>query len=400
MPELDDVIEFLRKHRGYFLFLEFIMLLAGINLVLLPQKVQYLDYVGVVLFLSGIALLVLTFMPEETEEKPREKNIAKHLVDFFSDRLGLRPFFPVFGIIVIALDLTYNLLLFGTLSIGTHDTMLLLFGGALLAYNFIPEKFEREKNFFLIFSGILVLILVIPLLLIRLFQGDFESGVNAYSAVLLAPEASAILNVLGVGTRVEIEAASGMPLLIFPSGDTVGIATSCSGIYSFSIFAAAFAAFVLTEYAKLNWKVGALLAIGALTAYFANLLRIVIIVLVGVHAPGGDPLQAMLQAHSNAGWMIFVLWITIFWLITYKVLMKEKLAEPEIEDTTKRGTLCEACDDVLSPSIPGVRCSCGRFYHAHCLEELGSCPTCGQIFQESRMELDSQTEISSAKELS
>ncbi|MFQ6129101.1 MAG: hypothetical protein ACE5QW_09405 [Thermoplasmata archaeon] len=398
MPELDAIIDFLKKHKGYFLLLEFILLLTGVNLVLLPQKVHYLDYVGVVLFLSGIALLLLTFMPEEPSEKPPEKSLAKVIVDFFSVRLKLRPLFPVLGAIAIALDLAYNLILFGALSLGTHDTMFLLFGGALVAYNFIPEKYEREKNFFLIFSGVLVLILVVPLFLIRLFQGDFEGGVNAYSAVLLAPEASAILNLLGVGTRVEIQYPSGMPLLIFPSGDTVGIATSCSGIYSFAIFASAFTAFVLIEYSKVNWQVGALLALGAITSYLANLLRIVIIVLVGVYAPGEDPLQSMLQAHSNAGWMIFVLWITIFWLIMYKVLMKEKPAE--IEEVKKRGTLCGMCDDVLSPSLPGVRCSCGRFYHAHCLEETGSCPVCKEAYRESTVEPSAKPEISGAKELS
>lgn len=400
MPELEDAMDYLKKHRGYFLLLESIILLTGVNLVIMPQKVVWLEYVGVVLFLSGIALLVLTFMPDETSRKTREKSLAITIVDFFSVRLKLRPIFPVVGIALIAIDLAYNLLLFESLSFGIHDTALLLFAVALTVFNYIPEEYEREKNFFLLFSGTLVLILVVPLLLIRLFQGDFEGGVNAYSAVLLAPEASAILNVLGVGTTVRIDAVTGMPLLVFPSGDYVGIATSCSGIYSFSIFASAFTAFILTEFSRPNWRVGGLLVLGFVTSYVANLLRIVIVVLVGVYAPGDDPMQALLQAHSNAGWMIFVLWITLFWLIMYKVLMKEKPAEPAPEETRKRGTLCGICGDVLSPSVPGIRCSCGRFYHAECLEESGSCPACNTAYRKDEGESPAHLEVGGAKGLS
>lgn len=401
MPELEDAMDFLKKYRGYFLLLEFILLLTGINLVILPQKVVWLEYVGVVMFLSGVALLVLTFMPEEGEEKPREKALARRIVEFFSVRLKLKPIFPVLGIIVFALDFAYNLLVFGSLSLGTHDYMLLLFGGALVAYNFVPERYGRERDFFLMFSGVLVLILIVPLLLMRMLEGDMDASVNAYSAIFLVPETNAILNLLGVPSSIGV--VDGIPSLTFPPElglDELAVTTSCSGIYSFSIFASAFTAFILTEYSRPNWRVGGLLVLGFVSAYVANLLRIVIVVLVGVYAPGDDPMQALLQAHSNAGWMIFVLWITLFWLIMYKVLMKEKLAEPAVEETRKRGTLCGICGDVLSPSVPGVRCSCGRFYHAECLEESGSCPACDKEHRRDDLELTAQAEIGGAKGLS
>ncbi len=401
MPELEDAMDFLKKYRGYFLLLEFILLLTGINLVILPQKVVWLEYVGVVLFLSGVALLVLTFMPEEGEEKPREKALARRIVEFFSVRLKLKPIFPVLGIIVFALDFAYNLLVFGGLSLGTHDYMLLLFGGALVAYNFVPERYGRERDFFLMFSGVLVLILIVPLVLMRMLQGDMDASVNAYSAIFLVPEVNAILNLFGVPSSIGV--VEGIPSLTFPPElglDELAVTTSCSGIYSFSIFASAFTAFILTEYSRPNWRVGGLLVLGFVSAYVANLLRIVIVVLVGVYAPGDDPMQALLQAHSNAGWMIFVLWITLFWLIMYKVLMKEKPAEPAVEETRKRGTLCGICGDVLSPSVPGVRCSCGRYYHAECLEEAGNCPACGSAYSRDELELTAQAEIGGAKGLS
>ena len=393
MPDLERAVEFVRRHRGYFLILVFILLLSGVNLVVLPQKAENLGYVGIVLFLSGMALLVLAFMPEKSSEKPRE-SLANRIMRFFAVRLRMGSFFPILGAALIALDVAYNLLVFGGLYLGTHDNVLIFFGAVLVAYNFVPESYEREKDFLLILSGVLVLILVIPLILMRAFQGDFDAGVNAYSAVFLVPEANAILNLLGIQSWAGTDPSNlGIPTLYFPSHlniEPLGVTTSCSGIYSFSIFAGAFTAFILTEYNEVNRRVGALLVLGFVTSYVANLLRIVIVVLVGVWAPGDDPMESLLQAHSNLGWMIFVLWITVFWLIMYKVLMKEKPAEPAVEETRKRGTLCGICGDVLSPSIPGVRCSCGRFYHAECLEEAGNCPACNTAYSSDEAELPGQ----------
>ncbi len=64
---------------------------------------------------------------------------------------------------------------------------------------------------------------------------------------------------------------------------TVIIKTSWSGIYSFGIFASALAAFVLTEYERPSKRIWALLGLGFLASYVANVLRMVVIVLVGYY---------------------------------------------------------------------------------------------------------------------
>ena len=92
MPDLERAVEFVRRHRGYFLLLVFILLLSGVNLVVLPQKAENLGYVGMVLFLSGIALLLLAFMSEKYSQEPHE-SLANRIMGFFSVRLRLGPFF-------------------------------------------------------------------------------------------------------------------------------------------------------------------------------------------------------------------------------------------------------------------------------------------------------------------
>src|SRR5205807_7419955 len=102
---------------------------------------------------------------------------------------------------------------------------------------------------------------------------------------------------------------------------TVVITTACSGIYSFAIFASAFLAFVLTEYNRLTRRIWLLLALGLISSYVANVLRMVVIVLVGYYADSGQAdLQDMLIAHSYAGWIIFLAWIALFWGAAFKFL--------------------------------------------------------------------------------
>ena len=80
------------------------------------------------------------------------------------------------------------------------------------------------------------------------------------------------------------------------------------------IFIAAFLSFVLTEYKKMDRTVVTLLFIGVIIAYLANLLRMSIIILSG-HYWGSEVLY---WTHSNVGWLIFVFWVGVFWIIITK----------------------------------------------------------------------------------
>ena len=179
-----------------------------------------------------------------------------------------------------------------------------------------------------IFINILVIILVLPLLVFKIYaifnDMNFIEGVSSTSFLqdkivnrfltiplsnLLTffgykvfPESNFLSFYLKDGTRASVE-----------------IAESCSGIYSVVIFIAAFIAFIANEYNRFDFLVLSLLILGILTAYFSNLIRMTIIVLVG-HYYG---IENMLFVHSNIGWIIFLIWISIFWSLLFYILPKQ-----------------------------------------------------------------------------
>ena len=59
---------------------------------------------------------------------------------------------------------------------------------------------------------------------------------------------------------------------------------------------------------------------GILAAYLANLLRMFIIVMVG-HYRGSD---ALMWAHANAGWLIYMAWIALFWWLLFRWFFKQQ----------------------------------------------------------------------------
>src|SRR5207302_1539227 len=134
-------------------------------------------------------------------------------------------------------------------------------------------------------------------------------------------------------------------------------------------------------YDRLTRRIWLLLALGLMSSYIANVLRMVVIVLVGYYADSGQAdLQNMLIAHSYAGWIIFLAWIALFWGALFKFLPE---ARPSLTPGAQLGTparkesRCGICTIPLSPSLPATRCVCGAYYHRACLASQGRCPTCG-----------------------
>ena len=377
----------LRRHARVSLLVAFLLVVAGIDLLLNPPKGQDVELWGIPLVASGLALLALLFRKSGDAPAPKVgSTLASRFLDWVTLRGKLVRWFPAFAIAVIAVDLAYNQVVFGRISLGTEDTSVLLFAAALFAYPFIPPRFARERDFILMFMGALILVLVVPLLLARLYYQDFEKSVDLYSTVALAPETAAVLNLLGVPANVHPISGSTAPGLTFATTSgaviTVVITTACSGIYSFGIFASAFVAFVLTEYERFEAKVFGLLVLGFVTSYVANILRMVLIVLVGVYSDKPtEAVQNLAVAHSNLGWVIFLGWIALFWGLVFRFVVKKPSVPgsqviTETPAPRKRGVLCGICEDALTPALPGHRCECGKFYHVACAATVEECPKC------------------------
>src|SRR6267143_1698145 len=200
---LSDVEAFLRRHRTASILAGFLLVFAGVDLLLNPNHLEYSEVLGIPFFAAGLALFALLFRRVPGAPAPHERRtLASRFLDIVTLHGRLLRWFPAFAIVLIALDLAYNQLVSGRISLGTEDTILLLFAASLFAYPFVPVRFGRERDFVLMFMTALLLILVIPLLLLRLYYRGFEASVDAYSWAALAPQTAAVLNLLGVPATV------------------------------------------------------------------------------------------------------------------------------------------------------------------------------------------------------
>ena len=363
-------------------FIALVTTFAGVALLIDRPRGTVFEWVSIPIVVVGGMLLGWSLRPATTPPVGPSTSLASRLIRRITMGGRLLRIFPGFGIAIILGDLTYNLTLSASPSIQTEDTIVLLAAVGFLVYGLVPERLARERDFVLLFFLFLNSILVVPLLVARLYYADFERSVDVYSWVALAPETGAILNLLGVTNQDHAVAGSTAPGLTFTPQHlanqvTVVITTACSGIYSFGIFAAAFVAFVFTEYERPSKSVWLFLILGMIAAYAANVLRMAVIVLVGYYSASPQTeLQDMLLAHSYAGWIIFLGWIGLFWGILFKFLPKGRIIGSPTP-VSHRESQCVACTRALSPTIAAVRCSCGAYYHVACIAEELRCLQCG-----------------------
>lgn len=380
--DLRKVIGWAKGHRNSLVVVAFVFILAAADLLVNRPKGD-VQWLSVPLLVAGLVLLALIVWPTaKPGPRPSGDTLAHRLLWRFTLRGRLVPFFPIGGVVLLIADLAYNVYLSPTPQILTHDQSVLFLGAVLVAYRFVPIRYDRERDFVLLFAVVLSSILVVPLVLLRIASGDPVASVDAYSTYALAPQTSFLLRVFGVPNQL-IVGPDAAPILAFTtSGNlrvSVAITSACSGIYSFAIFASAFAAYVLTEQRSLTKRVAVFFALGILLAYVANILRMVVIVMISYRFDQTG-IENLLVAHSNAGWLIFLLWIGLFWLLLFRFLPRDDPAAKGVEDEPKpwrrRGTFCGICSVILTPAIPATQCGCGRLYHLECLATEGSCPNC------------------------
>ncbi|HKZ99916.1 MAG TPA: archaeosortase/exosortase family protein [Thermoplasmata archaeon] len=375
------------RYRKVLLLAALVSAFAGVDLALNRPKGSELQWLALPFLAGGAGLFAWAVWPRGVATaQASTPSLATELLRRLTFGGRLIPYFPVIGIAAIVADLAYNAVLSATPALLTEDTIVLLAASTLLAYGFVPARYARERDFVLVFFLALNAVLVVPLMLSRAVYQDFERSVDVYSWVALAPQTGFVLSLLGVANTVHPVAGSTAPGLTFVppnlgSPVTVVITTACSGIYSFGIFAAAFIAFVMTDFRRPSRRMWALLGLGFLASYVANVLRMVVIVLVGYYTDTeSTALQNLLLAHSYGGWLIFLGWIALFWGVLLKFLSRDdgEPAPAVAPVASRREARCSVCSEVLSPSIPAIRCACGSYAHRACLAEAGRCPACGR----------------------
>jgi len=306
------------------------------------QKRKFLQIVGVILLLEGFAttvlsskfaavwgippvilgaLLLMLFPPRmakagAVKHAPRESHVPDtygiRFVDFVMNKIGNDYIVMALGAAVIGFIVLYNGFVSAESDYGDLDTLSFMFGGMLIVYPFAVKRFKVEVIFALLFITFVVLMLVVPQALMSVSDDDGSSAGNWYVHYMLAAPFAGSLNLMGIHAHSFEEFIT----ITFRDGsvNTLGISTACAGLYSFSIFVSAFLAFTLV-FERLPPRLMALvLGIGVLAAYLGNLFRMIVIGVVGYY----NGMDALLWAHKNVGWMVFLGWSALFWYLVIR----------------------------------------------------------------------------------
>ncbi|MGQ9583300.1 MAG: exosortase/archaeosortase family protein [Thermoplasmatota archaeon] len=290
------------------------MAFIGVNLQWLTH-ITGARWLGVALIIAGLALACYVVWRSGPREEAGRSDIAYRLIGRATLGGRLTPLMPLLGAAVISVDLVWNLIVARSTVFLSQDWTLWALAGVLVAYPLVPPAYGRERDFALILTAVFTLTMVAPMGVYRAATGTIELPGGFVEALLGGPTAW-ILGLAGVDARahgiyITFQMASGRM-------ESLGISTACAGLDSLFLFISGFVAFILVESPQIDLRIGAALVAGVLTAYLANLLRMTLIVLAGVYWGR----EAMLAVHENAGTLIFLGWIALFWYLMYRLVLR------------------------------------------------------------------------------
>ncbi len=365
-----------RKYLGltarWWLAAGLILAFVGVNLQLLTHIVA-VRWFGIGLIIIGMAKAVYWVRVLESSavkrKTTRRRDLADGFIYYITIKGRLRPWIPVIGIIVILIDLGWNLAYAHSTDFQSQDWTMWALGAVLLIYPFIPVSYARERDFAFIMIFFYSATMVLPMGLYRLATHTVNLPEGFVYAMLATPT-SWLVNLTGAssyahGSWITFTMTNGHM-------ESLGISTACAGLDSLFLFISGFIAFLLVENQRFNRRIAGALVIGIFTAYFANLLRMTIIVLAGVNY-GRD---VMLAVHENAGTLIFLGWIAIFWYLMYVFVIR-------------RGSRAAGSGSGSASAVAGgqagedgpLRCAdCGTEIDPENVPE--KCPKCGREFGE------------------
>jgi len=165
-----------------------------------------------------------------------------------------------------------------------------------LGFFFIMKLFQ---NLWLIFSTFITKLLYVTF---NLFYGD----------VTYVPF-----------TQSSTMTEGGGPLLGI-NGFQAIIGKPCSGIDSLLLFTSLYTLIFCLDHKRLKKSLTILLFfIGAIGMFITNILRILLLFMVGAHI---SPTLAVGLFHTNVGWILFIAYFFVFWWIASQFLYKKELS--------------------------------------------------------------------------
>ena len=298
-------------------------------------------FVELVFIASGIVLALYSLLYTQRETKEPGNGILVDLLSKYITREQSTALIPLAGFLLIAIWSGWKLLVTGQADLRLEDFVVTLFGVSLVLYNAGPSNYAMQKDFVVLYLMFLTIVFAVIWKVYTIASGDSYYRINAYAEYyFINIPVVFLLRLLGTDVSSELDAGShGLSNYItfeYQGRDILlGIGEGCSGLYSAGLFFSAFLAFVLVRYRKMDPWILAALVLGFIVTWASNILRMTITIAIG--SAYGAPALAVF--HSYVGIIVFVVFITIFWMLIVRLLDR---VEGQTKPKTKEDMATEA----------------------------------------------------------
>jgi exosortase/archaeosortase family protein len=271
---------------------------------------------------TALAIIAAKAIHDSTEEKERGL-ITRLLMKIMPEKL-VAVLIPTAGFVILLGWSAYKLFVMGENNMRMEDFIVTLFGLSLVLYNLGPSRLHLAQDFAVLYLLFMTVAFVIIWRAYEVFSGESHYRITSYTEFyIVTSPVAAILNALGFNVHALLDFEGlGLSNIIeyWHNGVMlrVGIGSGCSGLYSTGLFFSAFLAFVFVRYQRLSWQIGASFLAGFAVTWLSNIIRMIITVWAGIM--WGHP--ALAFVHSYIGIVIFVVFITIFWVLIVRWLDK------------------------------------------------------------------------------
>jgi len=290
--------------------------------------------VELVFIASGIVLALYSLVYDRGEAKEPSSGILVDLLSKVISRERSAVLIPLVGFLLVAIWSGWKLFVTGQADLKLEDFVVTLFGISLVLYNAGPSKYAMQKDFVVLYLMFLTIVFAVIWKTYTIVSGDSYYMINAYSEYyLINIPVVFLVRMFGVEVSSELDASShGISNYItfeYQGRDILlGIGEGCSGLYSAGLFFSAFLAFVLVRYRKVDPWILAALGLGFIVTWASNIIRMAITIMIG--SAYGAPALAFF--HGYIGIIVFVVFVTIFWMLIVRWLdLVERPEKPQTE---------------------------------------------------------------------
>jgi len=313
------------------------LLLTGSLLITAALYNHYLGhsvYLVEIVFVAAGGLLALCSLLLMTKSSPvAEEGMLSAFLGRYLGKERVRILLPLVGFLIILSWSVWKIIAVDETDLRIEDFIVTCFALSLILYTSAPSRFAAQKDFIILYLMFMTIVFVVLWNVYTLLAGHSSSEISAHTQYyFITLPVVGIASVLGVHASAVLDTSSGGITNYINydyNGHTIalGVGVTCSGLYSAGLFFSAFLAFVLVRYKKVDGRILLGLGAGLVVTWFSNILRMAATVLVG--SIWGHP--ALATFHSYIGIIVFVVFITVFWVLILRWLDKVEETPPSTE---------------------------------------------------------------------